>query len=677
MRLLPVVPGLAALLASLPFALSVSGVSAQQVIVIDDDGNITESSAEPSADGDASKQLSEKQKKWLSEFIKKASTHKRKSYEKNAEAAATALAASLEADAATREKLKALTPKAVEAATAQWTEKCTEWLTPFLIQAGESEEGMRGWEADQIADNSSVPGTIDPAETEEWKAGVKTVLTPEQFAAHEAKEKERLAKLREEMADYLAASEGQATEVMTRIMDGAMNRILQFTEIDDERKKKLKAASEEAVKLTMAGWKVRAEKQLLQMGENARTQMTRNGGVMGVNSNEKENKPAAQKVWKDAVASVLTEIEQKQIKERRAEVRSRRSEALAMVLVSDLERFIGFNDRQREELTKLAAPSLLKLPNTYFESPENGYYSLDMALLLREMKKLTDEQLATQLDADQIKRWKAVSPAQLSRNNYVREKVDLGKLPPPEEMDEVEVERLLSGFLHREARKMKKTVQGVMEAEVANIVRVANPAPEAVTVLHTAAKGAAEELTLNSVTNLESWVRGQFQNVKPEDVPARLQNLYNPYFSERQAQAEPEIWTASVERLLTEPQREAWKKELDSRAAWRRKGLSAMVMTELEKRLILSPEKRAPLHEKIAAVIAEFEPDFANYFSFGWHLQGYYAMIPLAMLSEKEMEEYFDKKQLETVKEKCLGNSVQYVEMIRRNHDSRTGKSSK
>ena len=46
-------------------------------------------------------------------------------------------------------------------------------------------------------------------------------------------------------------------------------------------------------------------------------------------------------------------------------------------------------------------------------------------------------------------------------------------------------------------------------------------------------------------------------------------------------------------------------------------------------------------------------------------------MIPLAMLTEKEKDEVFDKKQLETVKEKCLVNASQYADMIRQQHKNR------
>ena len=104
---------------------------------------------------------------------------------------------------------------------------------------------------------------------------------------------------------------------------------------------------------------------------------------------------------------------------------------------------------------------------------------------------------------------------------------------------------------------MKLKVLSQMEAQVEQIRRVVNPSPDIVAVLTTAAKGAAEEMAANSITNLSSWVRGQFQNMKPSDVPARLQNLYNPYFSERNQTPVPRLWTTTVERLLNEAQRSA------------------------------------------------------------------------------------------------------------------------
>jgi hypothetical protein len=398
--------------------------------------------------------------------------------------------------------------------------------------------------------------------------------------------------------------------------------------------------------------------------------------MMSVNMAEKEYQPKEREAWKDALNRILTEEERKTLEARYEEVRKRRADALATILTNDLDRLVGFSAEQRTKFLPMAAARMLKLPDQYFSMPESGgYYSIDPGQMLQQVQKLKDAELKAVFSEGQVKRFREASPDQLSRSNsYVHQKLEVGDVPKPEEMDEVEVERVLSTFLHQEAKRMKLKMLSLMEAQVEHIGRVTSPAPATVLVLTTAAKGAAEEMAMGSINNLSGWVRGQFQNVKPADVPERLKNLYNPYFSERNQPAPPQFWNAAVERLLNEEQRKSWKKEMEVREQWRREGLAAMVVTDLEKRIAMPEEQRTKLLKKVDEILTQYEPDFANYFSFGWHLQGYYSLIPIAMFTDREMEEHFDKKQRETVKDKMLGNALQYAEMIRQNHKSRTGR---
>jgi hypothetical protein len=626
-------------------------------------------------DTSAAPKLSDEDEKTLKELIENAGKARRSQFKKELEKKSRDLSEKAALDKAGKEKFDTLLPKATDAAVAAWQEKCREWMMTYLTQSGDASAMLKNWTPESLSGggNQNFAATA-PDQTTVWKAGLKEILTPAQLNAIEEDEKARIAKVRTEMADYLGASESHASDTFSAQMDTALGRIERYGSIDEERRKKLKQAADEAVKLTTADWRTRAENQLLAMDESGRDQMAKNGGYMGVAITDKANQPQEQKVWKETLAKILTDAERKMIADSRAAVRSRRADALAMILIGDVDRLIGLSEEQRNALWKLSGKRMLALPVHYFDPQDsNGYYSLDSGLMMRQLDVIKD-QIRPLLGERQVKRWEALGPEQLSRGGYVREKIDPGKLPPPEEMDEVEVERIVSGFLHREAKKMKEKMQAVMEGRVDSISRVASPAPEAVAVLNTAAKGAAEQMAQMSITNLASWVRGQFQNIKPADVPARLQNLYNPYFSERQAQADPERWTATVNRLLSEAQRKAWKAECDSRDAWRMRGLTDMVVTELEKRIILKPEQFEALRKKIAEVIKEYDTDFSNFFSYGWHLQGYYSMIPMAMLSEKELAELLDPKQAETVKEKCLGNATQYAEMIRRNHSARAGK---
>ena len=616
------------------------------------------------------------EKKALEDFVKKAVEARRKQFVKAMEQRVKDEVKEAKLDKDAEKKLRAGVSKAVEAAMPAWEKAFRKYIQPVAEQNTEGVKGIEGWSPENFTRNVALGDAPQPQETDEWKNGLQEVLSAEQWTAREEAKKSEEKKWQEDMGDYLTTCEGQAGDQMAAMIESAISRILQFGDIDEARQKKLKTAADEAVKLTVKDWRSRTEKQLKAMPKEQREQMTSRGGMMGVDNSNKENQPQEKQVWKDALAQILTDAERKVIEDRRMEVRGRRADALAMILVGDLDRLIGFSDKQRDEFLALSSKRMLKLPEHYFNSPDNGgYYSIDPGQMLQQLKGLKMEQVAAILDEGQMKRWKTTSADQLSRgNSYIRTKMDTGDLPKPEEMDEVEMERILSSFLHREARKMKLKMLSQMEAQVEQIRRVVNPAPETVAILTTAAKGAAEEMAAGSINNLSSWVRQQFQNVKPSEVPGRLQNLQNPYFPERTQLPPPKLWTAAVDRLLTSEQRALWKTELDAREAWRRKGLSAMVISDLEKRLILKPEQREKLHKKVAQVVADYEPDFTNYFSLGWHLQGYYAMIPIAMFTDKEMEEHFDKKQIETVKEKCLQNATQYAEMIRQQHKSRTGK---
>jgi len=621
-------------------------------------------------------QLSDEQKKAVDEFIEKAAKLKRKMFEGQMETAVKELTEEQQLTREARRKLEAGTGKAVDAAMTVWNQAFQKYVAQQVLQGQATPANIKAWSAQAWSNynlNADIP---PPAQSDEWRAVIKEVLNAEQLAAREAAAKAAEEKFQKDFGDYLATCEGQAGDQMSGAIESEVERIARYSNIDEERRKKLKAAGEDAVKECVKAWRRKMENQLKSMDEKQREQMTSRGGMMSVNMAEKEYQPKERQVWQDAVAQLLTDAERQKLESRYLEVRGRRADALAIVLVNDLDRLVGFSAEQRTKMLPLAAQRLLKLPEQYFTSPAgSGYNSIDAGQMLQQVQKLKDDELKTVLSEGQVKRFREASPDQMSRNGiYVREKLDVGDVPKPEEMDEVEVERVLATFLHREAKRMKLKMLSLMEAQVEHIGRVAGPSPETVQVLTTAAKGAAEEMALGNINNLSGWVRAQFQNLKPADVPERLKNLYNPYSSERHQPAPPPLWTTAVERLLDEAQRKAWKEAMDIREQWRREGLTAVVLTEIEKRLAMPEEQRLKLARKVDDVITQYEPDFANYFSQGWHLQGYYSLIPIAMFTDKEMEEHFDAKQREALQDKLLGNSMQYAEMIRQNHKSRTGR---
>lgn len=334
---------------------------------------------------------------------------------------------------------------------------------------------------------------------------------------------------------------------------------------------------------------------------------------------------------------------------------------------------IGLSGSQREKLLELGRPLMRSLPKQFFESPPvESYTSLDAGQILTKILEIPESALAALLDPAQLRRWQAMTPADLPENNRysVRNTAAVpGK--PAEAIDENEAGRLIALTLSSEVGRIQQRAISRMDARVDDIARVVSLSPETVALLRTAGKGAAMQTIKDPVNNLDQYVVQQMKGVKPGDIPARLKALSMPRFQESRKKVEPRIWTAALQRLLTAPQLELWKQEGKAREDWQQRATSALVVTEVEKYLVLPPEKRESLLQKVDAVINTYETEISNFFSPGWQFQSYYNTIPLALLAEKEMAEIFNPKQLETVRTRSLGRVSQYADMIRQQHGQR------
>jgi len=159
--------------------------------------------------------------------------------------------------------------------------------------------------------------------------------------------------------------------------------------------------------------------------------------------------------------------------------------------------------------------------------------------------------------------------------------------------------------------------------------------------------------------------------VKPADVATRLKGLSLPMYQERNGIPDPRVWKAALERVLTPPQQEAWKQECKEADDWHYHSLSALIATEIGKKVLLKPDKNAVLEQKIEAVLRTYDEEISNFLSRGWHLQSYYNAVPVAFLTEAEMGGIFTAREIETVRTRCLGQAQQYADMIKQQHTIR------
>ncbi len=612
--------------------------------------------------------LPEEDEKSLLELVNKAAVLKRNALEKELKGRAKEIAEKAKLSEEAAKKLETLMPAALDAVMAEWGDHAASLLAPLILPGGGAEKALRSWKAGSLmADRRFSTGTA-PEETQAWKDGLKTLLSAEQLAAFEADEKERRVKLIKEFKDYLDASEDNAGQSIDAVMDKQLQSILLYGSIDEERSKKLKEAAATAAKETIKSWRARAEKKILAMDSASRERLTQNNGLMGLDPTESDNKPEGHNAWKDAVSTLLREEERKAVEGRREEVKKRRARALAMMIVGDADRYLGLSEEQQLKLLDLGVEPMTKLPSHYFESPESGgHYSIDVGDMLQKMREAAGDKVKEFLSEPQLKRWKDLTAAHLSHNAVIRQ----SRAGEEKVEDETDVEKLVSKFLYNELKSTRQRLQSMLEARIEIIQRICKPDDKALAILRTAAKGAVEQWASDTMRNLEGWVRGQFINIKPADVAARLNSLYNPYVNDRSQLVDPKVWTAAIDRVLTKEQRDAWKAESETRNGWRSRSISEMTITEAEKRIIIKPELLDEMRTKLAEVLLKYEQDISNYFSYGWHLQGYYSCIPFALLEDAELEKFFGKEQMDTVNDKLLPNARRYADTIKQQHKNR------
>jgi hypothetical protein len=596
--------------------------------------------------------------KRLDELVSKAAADYRKAQQKELEQLTAELVKELKADDALKKRITDLQEPALDEAAKSWQEKAGEYLRPFVEARGD--KALAGMTPVAFSKSEEI-GAIAPEATKAWIDGLKQALSDVQMASAEKSMSERRKKLLEDFKDYLDTSEEQAGRGIDMLMDKELQSILLYAGLDEERAKKLKEASATAIKETLKLWRVRAEKKLLAMDPKQREQLLKNNSTLGMDTSLPESKAQNHKVWKEAVETLVTEEERKAIASRRADVKKRRATALAVMTVADADRYLGLSEDQRLVMLEAGMEKTMKLGDSFFSAPDHGgYYGININELLECFRgDDAKKKLKACFSETQMKRWDGVTPGHLSRGSYiVRGSGDM--------------ERLISGWLFREAQDMRQRLFGVMEARIEVIQRTAKPDEKILARLRTAAKGAAEHWSVGTMRNLENYVRSQFNGATPADAAARLGNLYNPYGNDRSHSQDPVLWTATVQKELSAEQRAVYDKEVASRDAWRARGLAEMALTEAEKLVVLQPQKIPDMAKKLADVLQKYDPEISNYLSPGWHLQGYYACMGFALLEEKELEEFFGKEQMDTVKGRLLGNVSRYAETIRRQYKSRT-----
>ncbi len=563
-------------------------------------------------------------------FIDEAAEARLEKLQKTVEKYATGLADGLELDEAARDSLAERYPEIVAATQSAWREKFQELYRPSLTNSANSTnpiEILKSWDAKAFANNQNYP-LARPDRTPAWRDVLSAVLSPEQLAHYDAEEKAKAEELRRELEDHLLRCEEIATTRMQPIMDAEISQLQALAKLDEQRLEKLNAAATSAIEATVNDWCKRWEDQVMEMDDAQRMQRTGSNAFPPLDTSKAEN-PMSHQIWKDALAQVLSEAELTEVKQGRAARRRARSEALAMLMVDELEPLVGFSAEQRKQLKDRFATSMLTLPEAYYAAQaNNSYFSLNPGQLFNHISGIAESEVLPLLDEGQAERWKGVTQQALASNIHSsRGKVDGLEIPPPDQLDSIEAQRLITTYIYLRAKDYTRNYRARMEALVAGIARIAQLEPEQVAVLSTAAKGAAQALAKDDIRNFESWARQNLQNVLPADLPERLKNHNLPNFSNQRSTAEPPILTSTGRPRPVARTEETLGCRARGKAAVGRDCRLAILMTEIEKIVILEQGKRDKLASLVGKALDEYQQELDNMFSFKWHIQGYYSMV--------------------------------------------------
>ena len=621
--------------------------------------------------------LPPKVEKVFGEFVKKAEEERLKTIEDQVGELAEELEESYKLDPVAKDKLSDLQPKVIEETREIWTRQFREWLEPFLFNYDDPLDILQNqWKPEQMAANS---GEVyaRPDRTDAWNEGLGEVLTEVQFKKHNEKLARELEETKKEINAHFKIHSVNLEESFKSHIEMEIDRVVRLAKIDDTRQKRLQEEGKGAIDEVMARWRELAEEKMLNMADAQREQMLANGSVPSYRSNEKKNDPRETDTWKQALDNVLTAAERKTIEQKEKEYRKRRCDALARMLIQGADQYVGFSREQRVALLPIFQEAMDGLKGGhYFTAPASGYSSMNVGNLLAQTNSIKDEKILPLLDKKQKKRWNSLDTRMLSGSSLRTTANDVKgvEIPKPEDMTESEMDRILTLFTHRHARSIKKSSFLIMEAKMDNIARSSDLSEKEIARLRTASKGAAEQLSHHLLTNVESWVNSNFRNCKPEDLPSRIKNMGNRYFSRNRNIVVPSIWQSAVRQTLSPEQAKHWKKELLEAQKWAMETQVRAVMTDLEKRISLEEDKRKALSAKVEEMIRKYSQDFRQMFSHQWYMQGYYSATPIALIPEKELKEILDEKEVKVIRERCLGYALQYVGNIKQYYKNRTGK---
>ena len=480
----------------------------------------------------------------------------------------------------------------------------------------------------------------------------------------------------EEIAEILSDGEFEAERRFIQVMDVPFRQVLAHIGLDEQRRTRLKEAKEATVKAMLEDWRQEMRKKIPLWSDDHRQQLAM-GHLAPIGG---PPDPEKQEIWKRAIGDILTEEERQMLDSRIARSRRRRAEALMLLFIAEAERHLGFTEDQRETLLAEGTPHFLGQ-----DEPVSGLIgglfdpfgnfrnaSIDLGQILEAVKR--DPEIASALTGTQRKRWESLE-AQDFQRGYSSWRSLTSDGDVPEVATEVEAESVLAALLFEAAKRQRQSFKSQMETRLELICRLGQVSDETKTKLTTLSKGTVESLAEPASEQLNAYLRRQWVGTDPNRMLRRLTEISLPDYSlerySRGRKSLPSLWTDGLKRILDEEHRASVDAYGQAVTQWRRRASAAIVLTDIEQFTSLSDFSRDSLQARLLHIVEDFEPELDQTFSFGWLSRPDYRCMPLELLGEERLEEFFDEEQIELLRGSCLARTGPFAAQIWRQRSHR------
>lgn len=491
-----------------------------------------------------------------------------------------------------------------------------------------------------------------------WDEAAAKVLPAESLAQWHKADKEERSKAETEVTDMIKPSEQQAEQQMEMTMGTEIDNMVGALSLTKERQQALEKLSKEAIqdslKLARKGW--------LQQAKNySATERKRIRGnvFFGISDEQHAMK---QPTWTEGIKKLLTEEERTRMATDSKQRDQRTGLAVSRACLAEMDKILVLSQDQRAKLE----PVVMETMKSITEQRRQQYWSYNAIQLFQTAGNAKEEKVRAILDGVQWKHWRELISS--NNNNSNNNLPDLnGSFPEVPDMEAAISQHMYKMFVAERRKTLALMMPQVEEA--ARLLALPEPA---VARLTTAAKGAVE-------TSLEQWrryteslVRQSVQTATPKNLLQALAGTTRANYGRNgSGPQDSELWKTTLKTTLTDAQQKKLQQVTHERLNYRLKAMAAMSVSELDRRRKLSSEQCAKAEAALQKVLATYLPDIERYMSAQWFLQYYYALVPLAGVPEKEMQEILTPEQWKLCKDRDLPDAMQYWEGVKNNHEQR------